>query len=380
MEHATQGNDEGASSPPRLTQAELQRGFLERGIDRGIEAVGPGSDPEALRTAYLDLLKLALCDLAGAHTLTVSRSGDGRATNAPLFVRELGKPELGLRAAGGDWPFSGLTMVGLVRLDDLQHCVESVIADDVPGDLLEAGAWRGGASMLMRATLDTLGARDRTVWVADSFQGLPRPDERFPEDHALDLSWLDYLSVPREEVRQSFERFGLGDRVTFVEGFFEDTLPTLTDRTWSLLRLDGDTYESTWVALESLYPGLSPGGYVVVDDYLLISECRRAVDEYRAAHGISEPIERIDQIGVRWRRESDQRIEPPKREVARQPREPQAARTGTRDEPTQIPTLRELHLEGELKATRERLVAAERTLARRIERRLRRALAGKRGE
>jgi hypothetical protein len=271
-------------------------------------------------------------------------------------------------------------MVGLVRLDDLQRCIESVIADDVPGDVIETGAWRGGSSILMRATLDTLGARDRTVWVADSFQGLPKPDESFPEDRALDLSWLDYLAVPQEEVRSSFERFGLGDGVTFVEGFFEDTLPALTDRTWSLLRLDGDNYESTWVALESLYPGLSPGGYVVVDDYLLISECRRAVDEYREAHGIVEPIEKIDQIGIRWRRESDERIEPPERDTARQPREPQAARSGDRDEPAQIPTLRELQLEGELKAARERLTASESTLARRLERRLRRAFARNRGQ
>jgi hypothetical protein len=231
----------------------------------------------------------------------------------------------------------------------------------------------------MRATLDTLDARDRAVWVADSFQGLPKPDESFPEDRALDLSWLDYLAVPQEEVRRSFERFGLSEGVRFVEGFFEDTLPGLTDQTWSLLRLDGDNYESTWVALESLYPGLSPGGYVVIDDYLLISECRRAVDEYREAHGITEPIERIDQIGVRWRRESTQRIEPPQREAARQPREPQAARSGSREEPAQIPTLKELQLEGELKAAKERLVAAERSLPRRVERQLRRAL-GRDGE
>jgi hypothetical protein len=365
--------------PPRLTQAQLQRGFLERGIDRRIEAAGPGEDATSLRAAYLDLLKLALCDLACAHTLTVSRSGDGRATDQPLFTRELGERELGLRAVGGDWPFSGLTMVGLVRLDDLQRCVESIVADGVAGDLIEAGAWRGGASILMRATLNTLGAGDRTVWVADSFQGLPRPDESFPEDRELDLSWLDYLAVPRDEVQRSFERFGLGGGLRFVEGFFEDTLPGLTDGTWSLLRLDGDTYESTWVALESLYPGLSPGGYVVVDDYLLISECRRAVDEYRAQHGIDEPIEKIDQIGVRWRRESSEPIEPPRRETARRPEEPQGARSVKREGPaTHIPSWREMELERELDSARERLIAAESSLPRRVERRLRRALGRKR--
>jgi O-methyltransferase len=374
MERSTPGTGQTESSPPRLTQEELQQGFLDRGNSRRIEAARPGPNADSLRAAYLELLKLALCDLTGAHTLTVSRSGDGRATDQPLFTRELSKDELTLRATGADWPFSGLTMVGLQRLDDLQQCVETVVADDVPGDLIEAGAWRGGASILMRATLDALGA-DRTVWVADSFEGLPRPDESFPEDRELDLSWLDYLAVSRDQVQRNFERFGLGDRVEFIEGFFEDTLPELTGRTWSLLRLDGDTYESTWVALEALYPGLSPGGYVVVDDYLLIAECRRAVDEYRHQHGITEPIERIDMVGVRWRRESEAPIEPPKREKRREPAEPQDARSVSREgEPAPIPTLRELQLERELEQARERLVAAERSLPRRMERRIRQTL------
>jgi O-methyltransferase len=374
MDRSTPGTGHREPEPPRLTQEELQRGFLDRGSSRQIEAVGPGPDAQATRAAYLDLLKLALCDLAGAHTLTVSRSGDGRATNQPLFTRELGEDELTLRAMGADWPFSGLTMVGMRRLDDLQRCVETIVEDEVPGDLIEAGAWRGGASILMRATLDALGA-GRTVWVADSFEGLPKPDESFPEDHALDLSWLDYLAVSRDQVQRNFERFGLDDGVEFVEGFFEDTLPGLTDRTWSLLRLDGDTYESTWVALESLYPALSPGGYVVVDDYLLISECQRAVDEYRRQHHIEEPIERIDLVGVRWRRESDAAIEPPEREKSREPAEPQGERSVSREGgQAPIPTWRELQLERELEQARERLVAAERSLPRRIERRIRQVL------
>src|SRR4051812_16297702 len=125
------------------------------------QASAPGADFKTLRGAYLDLLKLSLCDLAGAGTGSVGALGDGA-----VMARELGGEELRLRAAGMDWPLHGLTMVGLVRLDDLQACVESVVADGVAGDLVEAGAWRGGASILMRATLDTLG-EDRTVFVAD---------------------------------------------------------------------------------------------------------------------------------------------------------------------------------------------------------------------
>ena len=355
-----------------LTQEELVSGLLEQGSRRPIAARGPGHRADSLRLAYLDLLKLSLCDLVGARTLTVSRSGPGRATNQPLFTRELDEDELALRVIGADWPYSGLTMVGLERLDDLQACVERVASDGVEGDLIEAGAWRGGASILIRATLDSLGEDERTVWVADSFRGLPEPDEDFPEDSALDLSWLNYLAVPQQDVRRNFERFGLERGVRFLEGYFQDTLPTLTGRTWALVRLDGDTYESTWTGLECLYPGLSPGGYVVVDDYQLIPESRQAVADYRRRHEIEEPIQMIDVIGARWRRQSDEGPKPSTQPTRRPARPGRSRAAERRSGPARIPTLRELQLEQEL---REQSGAAE---PRRpgLARRLRRALGG----
>src|SRR5215207_2150774 len=141
------------------------------GADRPVAARGPGEDAGALRAAYLDLLKLALCDLAGTGTTSIWRHVDGT-----LMSRELTGEDLRIRAAGVDWPLHGVTMVGLARLDQLQACVEDVLADGVAGDLLEAGTWRGGAAMLMRATLDAHGEHGRTVWVADSFQGFPQAD------------------------------------------------------------------------------------------------------------------------------------------------------------------------------------------------------------
>jgi hypothetical protein len=338
--------------PPRLTQTELQRAQLEAVGEVPIETSGPAADADSLRRAYLDLLKLTLCDLVGGRTLTVGRSGSGRDTDQPLFTRQLSDHELALRAIGADWPFSGLTMVGLARLNDLQACVESIVADGVAGDLIEAGAWRGGASILMRATLDSLGESDRTAWVADSFEGLPKPDEEFPEDSNLDLSWLDYLAVPKEVVRGNFERFGLDHDVEFVEGFFEETLPTLSGRTWALLRLDGDTYEATRIALESLYPGLSVGGYVVIDDYQLISECRKAVDGYREECGIEEPIEMIDDNAARWRR-TEERLDAPPR--ARAAKAPGRSRSVERNPDVRIPSLEELELRRELGELRQRL-------------------------
>src|SRR3954447_7473694 len=205
--------------------------------EREIRALGPLQDAERLRAAYLSLLKLCLCDLAGAQTLTVSRMQAGLDPDQALFTRELREEELEVRAKGLDWPWSGLTMVGLSRLDDLQSCIEAVVSDGVEGDLIEAGVWRGGSSILMRATLDSLGATDRTVWLADSFQGLPQPDEGFPEDRGLDLSWVRFLAASSDEVRANLARFGVERGVRFVEGFFEETLPELRDRRWSLVRI-----------------------------------------------------------------------------------------------------------------------------------------------
>ena len=306
-----------------------------------------------MRAAYLDLLKLCLCDLAGARTLSVSRTGDTRQADSQVKSRELGGRELRLRAMGSDWPFSGLTMVGLERLDDFQACVESVVADGVEGDVIEAGAWRGGASILARATLDSLGATDRTVWVADSFRGLPPPDRT--EDRELDLSYVDYLAVAAEEVRAYFSRFGLNQGVELVEGYFADTLPRLRGRRWSVVRLDGDSYEATWVGLESLYPDLAAGGYLIVDDYGLIPECRAAVEDYRREHGITEPIQKVDWNGARWRRE-DEPDERPKRRRRRVPKR-RPARAKAEQQRSSIPTERELELETELRELRERIDA-----------------------
>ena len=270
--------------------------------------------------------------------------------------RELDPQELALRARGSDWPFSGLTMVGLKRLDDLQACIESAVADGVEGDVIEAGAWRGGASILARATLDSLGEFERIVWVADSFRGLPAPDAGgFPEDRELDLSNVDFLAVPAEEVRDNFARFGLEQGVELVEGFFDETLPRLRGHRWSVIRLDGDTYEATWVGLDSLYPSLSAGGYLIVDDYGLIKECRGAVDDYRREHGITAPIEKVDWNGVRWRREDEP--EPSALSTAtpeRRTSTPSSSRAGEAAR-TSIPTERELELERELSELRERL-------------------------
>ena len=136
--------------------------------ERAPRAAAAAADTDRLRVAYLELLKLCLCDLAGTGTTSVWRHTDGT-----LMSRELRGEELAIRASGVDWPLHGVTMVGLPRLDDLQECVEAVVRDGVEGDVIEAGTWRGGASILMRATLDALGD-DRDGVGRRLVPGLPR--------------------------------------------------------------------------------------------------------------------------------------------------------------------------------------------------------------
>jgi O-methyltransferase len=195
-------------------------------------------------------------------------------------------------------------MVGHLRLANVRSCIERVIEDGVPGDLLEAGVWRGGVGIYMCAVLAARGDTERLVWLADSFRGLPKPDvDRYPADEG-DRHWtMDELAIPVEQVKANFERFGLLDeRVRFLEGWFSDTLPTAPVERLAVLRLDGDMYESTMDTLVPLEPKVSSGGFVIVDDYGAVPACKQAVDDYRAEHGITAPIERIDWTGAYWRK------------------------------------------------------------------------------
>jgi O-methyltransferase len=207
------------------------------------------------------------------------------------------------RKEGKDWPRDAHTMVGLTRLRNLRDLAEEVLRQGVPGDFIETGVWRGGCCILLRGVLAVYRDDHRRVFVADSFQGLPRPSGKYPAD-ADDTSFtMRELAIPLHEVTKNFERYGLLDeRVIFVKGYFQDTLPALSNERFALIRLDGDMYESTLIALEHLYPRLSHGGYVIIDDYGAIPACRQAVTDYRNRERIDEEINQIDWTGVWWRK------------------------------------------------------------------------------
>jgi hypothetical protein len=194
------------------------------------------------------------------------------------------------------------TMLSAERLDNIQFVVEQSLADGIPGDLAETGVWRGGAVALMLGILKAHGVSDRCVWAADSFEGLPRPDpELYPADS--DIPWHTYpdAKVSVEEVRENLKRYDLlSDQVRFLKGWFRDTLAEAPVERLAVLRLDGDMYESTMEALIPLYPKVSPGGFVIVDDYYLAA-CKQAIHDYRDKHGITAELVRIDDDAVYWR-------------------------------------------------------------------------------
>ncbi len=259
------------------------------------------------RSAYLDLLRRNLTRYGSDELVPVGWNYLGRplfSTRKLMLVRK--RPfNAHARDLGLDWPADALTMIGMQRLTSLQHCVETILKEDIPGDLVECGVWRGGASILMRAVLSAYGDEKRCVWLCDSFEGVPPPDTaHYQADKGIKLHRAaGILAVPEAQVRANFERYGLlDDRVRFVPGWFKDTLQDAPIERIAVLRLDGDLYESTIQALDALYPRLSAGGICIIDDYHAIDACRQAVTDYRSEHGVTAPIEEIDGTGVLWRK------------------------------------------------------------------------------
>lgn len=209
------------------------------------------------------------------------------------------------RDTGRDWPSVAHTMIGRLRLQNLRRLCESVIQESIPGDFIETGIWRGGACILMRAVLKAYGCTDRVVWCADSFQGLPEPDAIYQADEGDQHHTYPQLAISEEQVRAYFEKYDLLDeQVRFLKGWFKDTLPNAPIERLAVLRLDGDMYASTIQAFDALYDKLSPGGYLIVDDYGAVPACKQATAEFRAAHGIQDEIIPIDWTGVYWKKSS----------------------------------------------------------------------------
>ncbi len=243
-----------------------------------------------IRDRYLQLLSSSLTGLLDQDD--------------PIDFWSGGKYDPNLRHFGRDWPGKAKTMIGVLRMRNLRQLCEEVIKNDIPGDLCEAGVWRGGACIYMRGILEAWEERTRKVFVADSFKGLPPPNAKdYPVDAGDVQHTYKKIAVPKNEVIENFFNYNLmDDRVVFIEGWFKDTLPTAPIDTLSVLRLDCDMYESTTQVLENLYPKLSVGGYCIIDDYNL-PPCVKATEDYREERDITTEIHQIDGHGVYWQKE-----------------------------------------------------------------------------
>jgi O-methyltransferase len=206
------------------------------------------------------------------------------------------------------------TMTGVPRLMALIEAVRYCVRADVPGELVECGVWRGGSVMAMILTLQDLGVGDRDVYLFDTFGEMAAPGERDSsplhgpalelwrqrERSRLRLLFESPLDpwVGEDGVRELLAASGYPqERLHVVSGRVEETLPARAPDRLALLRLDTDWYESTRHELVNLYPRLSEGGVLIVDDYGSWEGCRQAVDEYFAEDAAPPLLSPIDYTG-----------------------------------------------------------------------------------
>jgi hypothetical protein len=191
-------------------------------------------------------------------------------------------------------------MIGTKRLNNLRMVMEDVIQAAIPGDFVETGVWRGGASIYARAIMAAYGVSNRKVICCGSFEGLPAPDEaRYPADSGSIFHQFSELAVSLEEVKSNFREFDLLDeQVLFLKGWFSETMPKLPSKQIAVLRLDGDMYQSTIDPLLHLYDRIPDGGWVIVDDFHMVPAAKQAVEDFLGSRNEKQNFREIDGVGV----------------------------------------------------------------------------------
>ena len=206
-----------------------------------------------------------------------------------------------IRLEGLDWPERAHTMIGLKRLNNLHESLDYIRKNGIKGDFIETGVWRGGASIFIKLYNDFY-KMSRKVFVADSFEGLPIPDViKYPQDTGDTHHTIEYLKVSHEQVIENFKLYNaLDEEVIFLKGWFNNTLKDNEQiKSLSILRFDGDMYGSTTDVLTNLYHKLSSGGVIIIDDYCL-SNCVKAVTDFRITENITDEIKTVDKCGIFW--------------------------------------------------------------------------------
>jgi Macrocin-O-methyltransferase (TylF)/Coenzyme PQQ synthesis protein D (PqqD) len=280
--------------------------------------LAPAEPGDAGRERYLRLLKRALInqlypelELQLLFLHSEDRS-DLAGTELKRHLRDLGdrEPEAfarlrALKAGGMALAACPHTMIGQFRLDNIERCAERIFADGIAGDFLEAGVCQGGATIFMRGLQVIHGEAQRRTWVVDSFQGVPPADQEQDRRYGLNLEEArePWLAFSEARVREHFARYDLLDEgVEFVAGWVAESLPGAPIGPLAMLRLDVDLYSSTQECLDLLYDKVSPGGFILVDDYGWMESCRDAVDDFRARRAIADPIHIVDASGIFWRK------------------------------------------------------------------------------
>lgn len=221
------------------------------------------------------------------------------------------------------WQVIPFTMLSVARLSNAYECTIAAVKEGVDGDVAECGVWAGGSTGLMFTAARDAGDSTRRFHLFDSFEGLPQPsakdgkdvlqgylkddEKRTLDEGKGDLVAIDACAAPRKLAEELFFKVlnAPSDRIVFHQGWFQETVPAAVAsgqvKRLSVLRIDGDWYESTRICLEHLCPLVSPGGFVIIDDYGHFEGCRKAVDEYLAAHGSGTTLRPIDSDGVYFR-------------------------------------------------------------------------------
>ena len=202
------------------------------------------------------------------------------------------------------------TMTSWQRLYSLHSAVRYLVNANIPGNFVECGVWRGGSMMMVALTLLALGRTDKRLYLFDTYEGLPKPDkaldvdvwgnsglEAWQEHRKTDQS-SDWAYASLEEVRANLGSTGYPmDKVFFVKGMVEETIPVKAPDNIAMLRLDTDWYSSTRHELEHLYPRLSQNGILIIDDYGHFLGARKATDEYFATLNMPPLLTRVDYAG-----------------------------------------------------------------------------------
>ena len=201
------------------------------------------------------------------------------------------------------------TMTSPERMYALYNGIKYIIANNIHGDIVECGVWKGGSAMLCALTLQKLGVTNRKLFLYDTYKGMSEPSQKdkeaftgieaineWNENKKDNLNEWCYASL--DEVKENMGTTGYSsENITYIEGKVEDSLPNIIPNHISLLRLDTDFFESTQHELNHLYPLLSEQGVIIIDDYGFWAGAKEAVDKYLKDNSIKLLLTRIDATG-----------------------------------------------------------------------------------